>query len=92
MLTITESVLNATSAQPQNTGSIVFTPITGTVQHGHFALTTAPDYPLTSFQQQQISDNNIIFVADGSTNAPSGYLTVSDGQTGWCSRHDRLPD
>ncbi len=80
VLTITEFVLNASSAQSQNTGSIIFTPIIGTVQHGHFSLPTAPDYPLTSFQQQQISANDIIFVADGSTSAPSGYLTVSDGQ------------
>ena len=80
-LAITESFLNATSAQPQNTGSIIFTPITGTVQHGHFALTTAPDYPLTRFLQQQIHDNVIIFVPDGSANAPSSDLTISDGQT-----------
>ena len=80
VLKVTESVLNATGIQPQNSGSIVFTPIIGTMQHGHFALTTTPNYPLTSFQQHQITANDIIFVPDNSTSAPSGYLTVSDGQ------------
>ena len=54
ILLITESVLNATGDPAQDRGNIVFAPITGTVQHGHFALTTAPDYPLISFQQHQI--------------------------------------
>ena len=80
-LLITESVLNATGIQPPNDGNIIFTPIIGTVQHGHFALTSSPDYPLSSFQQQQISAHEILFVPDNSATAPSGYLTVSDSQT-----------
>ena len=81
VLKVTESVLNATGIQPQDYGNIVFTPIVGTLQHGYFALTTSPNYPLTSFQQHQITSNEIIFVPDNSTTAPSGYLTVNDGQT-----------
>ncbi len=80
-LLINGSILNATGIQSQNDGNIVFTPITGTVQHGHFALASFPDYPLTSFQQHQISAHEILFVPDNSATAPSGYLTVSDGQT-----------
>ncbi len=80
-LLIAESILNATGIQRQDDGSIVFLPITGTVQHGHFALTSSPNYPLTSFQQQQISTHEILFVPDSSAMAPSGYVTVSDGQT-----------
>ena len=80
-LLIAESILNATGIQRQDDGSIMFLPITGTVQHGHFALTSSPDYPLTSFQQQQISTHKILFVPDNSAMAPSGYVTVSDGQT-----------
>ncbi len=80
-LLINGSILNATGIQPQNDGNIVFTPIVGTMQHGHFALSSAPDYPLTSFQQQQISIHEILFVPDNSPTAPSGYLTVSDSQT-----------
>ena len=80
-LVITESILNAINIDSQNTENIVFTPITGTVQHGHFALNSSPNYPLTSFQQHQISAHEILFVPDNSDNAPSGYLSVSDGQT-----------
>ncbi len=80
-LLINGSILNATGIQPQNDGNIVFTPIVGTMQHGHFALSSAPDYPLTSFQQQQISVHEILFVPDNSPTAPNGYLTVSDSQT-----------
>ena len=60
-LKVIESILNATGIQPQDSGSIVFTPI-GTMQHGHFALVTSPNYPLTSFQQHQITADEILFV------------------------------
>ena len=54
-LAVTLVMLNATVSQWQNLSDIVFTPITGTMQHGYFALTTSPSYPLVSFSQQQIT-------------------------------------
>ncbi len=80
-LVVTPMMLNTTGSVGQNTSDIIFTPITGTMQHGYFALTASPDYPLTSFRQQQITLNVISFVPDHTDSAPSGYLTVSDGQT-----------
>ena len=89
-LSVTERVLNVTSDQPSERGNIVFTPIVGTVQHGYFAVSTAPNYPLINFQQQQITAEEIIFIPDGSTTVPSGYLSVSDVGARQCARNDSL--
>ncbi|MET0025879.1 MAG: VCBS domain-containing protein, partial [Sedimenticola sp.] len=49
------------------------------VQYGEFQL-VATGQPVISFTQQQIIDGEIQFVHDGSENAPSYDVTVSDGQ------------
>ncbi len=78
---ITEAVINATTNRGDD-GNILFTPIVGTVQHGRFELVSNPNYPVMSFQQKQITAHNIVFVSDNTTNTPSAYLNISDGQTG----------
>ncbi len=78
---LTENVLNATTNRGNN-GDIVFTPITGAVQHGQFELVSNPHYPLTRFQQKQINAHEVVFISDNATSAPSAYLTISDGQSG----------
>ena len=79
-LLINNDVLSAMSNRGDN-GDILFTPLIGTVQHGQFELVSNPDYPLASFFQKQITANEIVFVSDNVTTAPSAYLMISD-QTG----------
>ncbi len=74
---LTEEVLKATGNRGDD-GDILFTPILGTVQHGQFELLSNPDYPLMNFQQKQITVNEIVFVSENTTSAPSAYLTISD--------------
>ena len=81
IFSITEAVLNATSNRGDD-GDILFMPLTGTVQHGRFELVSNPNYPVVSFQQKQITSHNVVFVSDNTTNTPSAYLNISDGQTG----------
>ncbi len=76
---LTENVLKATGNRGDD-GDILFSPIVGTVQHGQFELVSNPKYPLVSFQQKQISANDIVFVSDNATSAPGAYLTISNGQ------------
>ena len=78
---LTEAALKASYNRGPD-GQITFVPITGTVQRGHFALAQTPNYVLVSFQQSQITANEVVFVPDGSAQAPSAYLTVSDSPTG----------
>ena len=59
-----------------------FTPIIGTVQHGHFALAATPSYVLNSFQQGQIDSHDIVFIPDGSS---STAQRLFDGD-GWINR------
>ena len=78
---LTENALK-TSSNRDHDEQIIFTPIVGTVQHGHFALAATPSYVLNSFQQSQIYSHDIVFVPDGSAQAPSAYLMVMDGSIG----------
>ena len=78
---LTEAALKASYNRGPD-GQITFVPIAGTVQRGHFALAQTPNYVLVSFQQSQITANEVVFVPDGSAQAPSAYLTVSDSPTG----------
>ncbi|NIA69919.1 tandem-95 repeat protein [Pelagibius litoralis] len=57
--------------------SLVFT-VSG-VTGGQFELTSAPDEPITSFTQQQITDGEVVFVDNGDEEAPSYSVSVSDG-------------
>ncbi len=80
-LVLTETALKALSNRGHDE-QITFTPMVGTVQHGHFALAATPSYVLNNFQQSQIDSHDIVFVPDGSIQTPSAYLSVADGQTG----------
>ncbi len=78
-LPLTPEMLQAASNQAP-ADDMVFTPVSGTVQYGNFALKSTPNYPIPSFRQSQVTHGDIVFVPDGSAKAPSCYLTVSDGQ------------
>ncbi len=80
-LTLTPEMLQAASNQV-SADELLFTPTSGTVQYGYFALKTALKYPIPSFHQNQITNGEVVFVPDGSTKAPTCYLTLSDGQPG----------
>ncbi len=49
------------------------------VTNGRFELAAAPGVAITSFTQQQILDGEVVFVHDGSGNAPTFTVLVSDG-------------
>ena len=50
------------------------------VQHGRFAFASAPRVTITQFSQQQINNGDILFVHDGSDQAP-GYTVSAEGIT-----------
>ncbi len=58
-------------------GTLAFT-VAG-VTNGRFELAAAPGVAITSFTQQQILDGEVVFVHDGSGNAPAFTILVSDG-------------
>ncbi len=49
------------------------------VNHGQFELAGSPGVAVTAFTQAQVDGGQVVFVHDGSTDAPSYDLTVSDG-------------
>jgi len=77
-ITLTRTNFNAAdldpSIQPQ---AIIFT--VSNVQHGRFANSTAPSQSITGFTLQDIDDGKIVFVHNGSKNAPLYNVAVSDG-------------
>lgn len=50
------------------------------VQHGQFSYVTKQTFPIFTFFQQQIIDQQIQFTHDGSIFAPSYWVTVNDGR------------
>ena len=77
--TLTPDFLNATSS---TSGNIVYTPIIDTVTHGYFALAASPNYRLPSFQQSQVTNQEVVFIPDGGTIAPTTVLTITDTISG----------
>lgn len=49
------------------------------IQYGQFAFVANPSFALTSFDQNEVQNGNIEFITDGSINAPSYRVAVSDG-------------
>ena len=49
------------------------------IQHGQFSLLNQPTAPITRFPQSQIAAQQIQFTQDGTPNAPSFSVSVSDG-------------
>lgn len=58
--------------------NLVFTE--SNVEHGHFEEVTNPGTVILSFTQGQVQSGDIQFVPDGSTNAPSLSIAVTDGR------------
>jgi len=63
-----------------DTPNLIFT--ISNVQHGQFESIFYPGVPITLFTQAQIQGNDVQFVQDGSINAPSYSVQVSDGVGG----------
>ncbi len=83
-LTVTEGetvildtdVLQATDAETED-AALVFT--VSNLLSGQFELVAAPGAPIASFTQGQIAAGEVQFAHDGSDDAPSYVVTVSDG-------------
>ena len=75
-ITITSALLSATDADNADLGLIYeFSSIVG----GEFQLTTNLGVAVTTFTQNQVNNNEVVFVDDGDETAPSFSFTVSDG-------------
>jgi len=73
---LTSSNLNATDVDDDD-ASLTFQ--LTELHHGQFELVNQPNEKIYSFTQQQIYDNEIRFIHDGSNISPSYKLYVSDG-------------
>jgi len=71
------SMLSATDLDT-NAATLIFT--VNNVQYGHFEETINPGVSITSFTQQEITDDKIQFVHDGGEEAPAYEVKVSDGE------------
>jgi hypothetical protein len=78
-LVLTGGNLSATDVDNAAAG-LVFT--ISSITNGQFELVGAPGVPITSFTQAQIAAGQVQFVHDGSGNAPSFSIYVSDGVDG----------
>lgn len=50
------------------------------VTHGHFAVVRDPEKAITTFTAEQLNNEQILFIHDGSDQAPSYRISVSDGE------------
>jgi tRNA A-37 threonylcarbamoyl transferase component Bud32 len=75
-ITLATSGLRATDADSDDT-ALIF--IVDDIQHGRFEKVSNRGIPITTFPQQQIIDNKICFIHDGSEIAPIYRVKVSDG-------------
>jgi len=75
-VTLTISDLKATDVN-DNDAALAFT--ISNIQQGQFELKSNPGTSITTFTQQQVIDENVQFVHDGSINSPSYDVSVSDG-------------
>ncbi|MEM7626058.1 MAG: cadherin-like domain-containing protein [Planctomycetota bacterium] len=82
VLTAGQSVIldasSANTADPDNTSSQLTYTATS-VMAGRFEMVGAPGVTVTSFTQAQINAGQLVFIHDGTTNAPSYGLAVTDG-------------
>lgn len=69
---------NNLSASSPYASSFTFT--VDLIQYGYFSLVTAPSVPITTFTQTQIQNGDVQFTQDGSVNAPTYRVTVSDSR------------
>ncbi len=74
---ITPAELSAAD-QDNNEAGLIFS--LSNVAHGQFELLNAPGTTVLSFNQQQVSGNQLRFVHDGGNLASSYFVSVSDGQ------------
>lgn len=76
--TVTLSSIDLSATDPDTAvGQLVFS--ASALSHGHFAQSNSPSTAVSSFIQQEITNGDIVFVADGSPNPPAYNITVSDG-------------
>jgi len=75
---ITSANLNANDPEE---GATLLTFTIGGVQGGRFERTSAAGTPITTFTLQEVNNNQIRFVQNGTGNAPSYSVAVSDGTT-----------
>ena len=74
---LTSSDLAATHpGKPDSTLQFVVSQLT----YGNFSFITMPQFPLKTFQQQNITDGLVQFIQDGSTQPPTYAISVTDGR------------
>ena len=85
MVIVTDNDINAidpnASTQPSD-----LTITVSNVEYGHFERAIAPGYAISTFSQLEINEGVIHFVPDGSNNAPSFSVSVSNPQINSPSR------
>ncbi len=76
-LTITNTILNGSDADDADT-DITYT--ASSITNGQIELGTNPGVAITSFTQDDVNSNNVIFVHDGSETVTSGFnVSLADG-------------
>ncbi len=74
---LTSSDLTATHpGKPNSTLQFVVLQLT----HGNFSFISTPQFPLKTFQQQNITDGVVQFTQDGSAQPPTYAISVTDGR------------
>ncbi len=76
VVTLTSTHLSATD--PDDLDSTLAFSVTN-VTGGHFAEATSAAVPIFAFQQQQVTNGEIVFIDDGNGTGPSYSVSVSDG-------------
>lgn len=80
LLTLTAVELSANDLyNAANNPNLIFS-VTN-LQHGHFALTSAPTTAITHFTQAQVQSGAVQYIHDNSINPPSYSVAVINGET-----------
>ena len=78
---ITPDALNISAGNGQS-AQVVYTVIDSALKGGWFALKSTPNYTISSFKQDQIYNQQVVFVPNSSNASPNAILAVNTGQSG----------
>ena len=81
VFSITPEALNI-SAGNGLSDQVVYTVIDSALKGGWFALKSTPNYLISSFKQEQVNNQQVVFAPNSSSGSPNAILTVSNGQLG----------
>ena len=81
IFSITLEALNISAGNGQS-AQVVYTVIDSALKGGWFALKSTPNYLISSFKQEQVNNQQVVFVPNNSSTPPNAILTVNSGQLG----------